>query len=119
MSLMSLWVTITTGMISVGCEIDCKSWARGARAEVTITLTATDGGKNRGMFTLAGDVEPLDLQILLVSALEQEGWAVKPGKDHTVIAFAPRGQSVASIKIVSDVWVPKYKPIIGIPRIPK
>ncbi len=109
----------TVVALPVGYEFDCKSWPGGINAKVRVTLVATDGSVNKGMFELAPAAEPQTAQTLLAIALEQEGWDVRAGNGFTVIAFAPKGQSIKSVKFDADVWVPQYKRIVRLPPLQK
>lgn len=117
--MVNLLVMVITSVIQLcpaGISFECRSWPGGVATKLSIVVVAADGSKNEGSTAEIGATASVKVvQDIFETLLEQDGWDVRSGLNDTVIVFAPKGQSVKSVKIESTGWEPVYKRVLGPP----
>ena len=118
---MNLFLPVLVAVVSVlptGIQIECRSWTPGFATKLTVTLVAADGSEITGTMIIARDANAGVVQDCFVSILEDVKWPFKTGPNDTIQVFAPKDQSIKSIKFDSTGWVPVYKRVLA-PQQPK
>ncbi len=100
--------------IPTGVEVDCSTWPSKFRVEMKITVISSGGKKLvSGNMLIGANASAGAVQDTIVAAMEDEpGWVVKAGKGDTVIIFAPKGETIKSIRFDCERWVPVYRKIL-------
>jgi hypothetical protein len=97
-------------------HIDCRGWVGGARTEIAIRITATDGTK------IEFDVELLpgsnaesarDLIWIVLKANGCRGHTIGKG---VIVLQAVKDSPIRSVEVKSEVWVPAVRAVPAVPK---